>query len=46
MNGTFDLSPCQADAEMRARCGDWDELPLYEVPACELRPAGRSHLKG
>lgn len=24
---------------MRARCGDWDELPLYEVPACE-RPAG------
>lgn len=35
MNGSFDLSPCQADEEARARCGDWHELPLYEVPACE-----------
>ncbi|KAL4447321.1 hypothetical protein ABPG77_007354 [Micractinium sp. CCAP 211/92] len=41
MNGTFDLSPCQEDAEMRARCGDWDELPLYEVPAYKLAGSGK-----
>lgn len=41
MNGTFDLSPCQASDEQRQKCGDWASLPLWEVPAYKLAGSGK-----
>ncbi|EFN57965.1 hypothetical protein CHLNCDRAFT_142095 [Chlorella variabilis] len=33
LNGTYDLDFCQDNAEERAKCSEWEELPLWEVPA-------------
>jgi hypothetical protein len=33
LNGTFNLTTCLSSEEERAKCGEWGDLPLWEVPA-------------
>lgn len=33
LNGTFNLTTCRSSEEERAKCGEWGDLPLWQVPA-------------